>query len=241
MMYFLTSSPFGAGSPYLNPENGLIDRMRRATMADCEALFVCSDPNAPAFTDHIAGDMRFALTHAGFSFSAFRTLDARNAKDAGKLVRQAGLIILAGGHVPTQNDFVRRIGLKDFLRESRAVVLGISAGSMNCAETVYAQPEREGEAVSAAYQRFLPGLGLTKTMLLPHYQLVKNDRVDGLRLFEDITFPDSAGRRFYAIPDGSYLLGEEGKETLFGEAFCIENGSIRQICRENEAYTIPSN
>jgi len=31
---------------------------------------------------------------------------------------------------------------------------------MNCADTVYAQPEEPGEAVDPDYQRFIPGLGL---------------------------------------------------------------------------------
>lgn len=30
---------------------------------------------------------------------------------------------------------------------------------MNCADTVYAQPEEPGEAVDPDYQRFIPGLG----------------------------------------------------------------------------------
>ena len=41
---------------------------------------------------------------------------------------------------------------------------------MNSADIVYSQPEEEGEAVDPAYQRFLTGLNLTKTNLLPHYQ-----------------------------------------------------------------------
>ena len=68
--------------------------------------------------------------------------------------------------------------------------MGISAGHMNCAEIVYAQPEMPGEAVDPDYRRFIPGLGLTKYNILPHYQAVKDDYVDGMRLFEDITFRD---------------------------------------------------
>ena len=118
------------------------------------------------------------------------------------------------------------------------VLIGISAGSMNSADTVYAQPEREGEAISPAYRRFLPGLGLTNAMLLPHYQQVKNDVVDGLRAFEDIAYPDSMGRVFYAIPDGSYLLGRGGTEALYGEAYRIADGQIRRVCEYGEIYPL---
>ena len=77
-------------------------------------------------------------------------------------------------------------------------------------------------------------MDLTKTMLLPHYQNVKDNVLDGMRLFEDITLPDSVGKTFYAIPDGSYLLIKDGKEELRGEAYEIQNGSIKQISSNGE-------
>ena len=104
--------------------------------------------------------------------------------------------------------------------------MGISAGSMNLASTVYAQPELEGEAADPLYERFLPGLGLTETMLLPHYQDCKDDVLDGKRVFEDIAYPDSMGRQFIAAPDGSYLLIKDGREELRGEYYMIKDGEI---------------
>ena len=238
MICFLTSSPFTVGSPYLNPQNGFIEKLRQALPGLCRGLFVCSSPDRPDLTDRFAGDMRFALESAGASFSSFQVLDNRNAANAHALVNRADLIIFAGGHVPTQNAFFREIRLKEALRGFQGTVIGISAGSMNSAQTVYAQPEEAGEAVDPAYQRFLPGLGLTQTMLLPHYQMVKDDVVDGLRLFPDITLPDSMGRRFIAIPDGSYLLVQDGKETLFGEGWLIEDGRMEQMQKEGESRQI---
>ncbi len=52
----------------------------------------------------------------------------------------------------------------------------------------------EGESIDKEYERFLSGLGITKLMILPHYQDIKNDILDDRRLFEDITYPDSYGR-----------------------------------------------
>ncbi len=40
------------------------------------------------------------------------------------------------------------------------------------------------------------------------------------------------GRKFYALPDGSYILGKGGREELRGEGYLIHNGAIRQICVE---------
>lgn len=150
----------------------------------------------------------------------------------------SGFIILAGGHVPTQNRFFQKIKLREQMLQYKGVVLGISAGTMNSADVVYAQPELEGEAMDITYQRFIPGLNLTKCMILPHYQETKNQILDGKKLFEDITYPDSYGRRFYALPDGSYLYSKDGIEKIYGEAYLIQDGKCIQICREGNAITL---
>ena len=71
---------------------------------------------------------------------------------------------------------------------------------------------------------------MTGLMILPHYQETRDRMLDGRRLMEDITYEDSAGRVFYALADGSYVLAQDGRETLYGEAWKIEDGKIRKIC-----------
>lgn len=53
--------------------------------------------------------------------------------------------------------------------------------------------------------------------------------MDSLRVLEDIAYPDSIGSKFYALVDGSYLLIDDGKEELRGEAYLIENGGIARL------------
>lgn len=234
MVCFLTSSPVIPGTELLNPENSFTDELHRCFIRDCRTLFICSDPDLFDRTDFYANVTKEIFENAGFSFGSFCILDSRNEHKAPELVKSSDLIILSGGHVPTQNRFFNRIGLKELLKDYNGILIGISAGSMNSAEIVYAQPEREGEAVDPAYQRFLPGLGLTKTMLLPHYQENKDDILDGQRVYEDIAFSDSHGRVIYAIPDGSYLFCKDGKEELRGEAYRISEGKMSQISQIND-------
>lgn len=217
----------------LSSENGLIDEMKKALKSPCFALYICSDPEEYGKTDLYGGINRGLFEDAGFAFSDFRILDARNEHEAEALVARAELIILSGGHVPTQNSFFEKIRLRELLDNYDGVIMGISAGTMNSARTVYAQPEREGEAVSKEYRRFLPGLGLTEAMVLPHYQLIKDDVLDGLRLFEDIAYPDSVGRCFYVLPDGSYILSRDGREELRGEAWRLRDGVLEKFCEKN--------
>jgi len=44
------------------------------------------------------------------------------------------VVILAGGHAPTQNAFFHKIKLKELLKIFDGIVIGISAGTMNCAD-----------------------------------------------------------------------------------------------------------
>lgn len=238
MICFLTSSTGMPDSNTLNPENHFINELHHYFPKKCRALFICSDPDSYEVTDFYASAMKSSFEDADFQFENFKILDHRNSHLTKRLVNESDVIILAGGHVPTQNRFFHEIGLKEILKGYLGVIIGISAGSMNSADMVYAQPELVGEAVNPTYQRFLNGLGLTKTMLLPHYETVKNDVIDGFRAIEDIAFADSMGKSFYAIPDGSYLFITSGKEELRGEAYKISDGKIIQIASHGEVVLL---
>ncbi len=239
MILFLTSSPCvpNADRALLNPANGFIDRLKAALPEHPKCLFVCSDPEAPDFTDRVAGEMTNAFEEAGIEFLEVCTLDPRNDEAAQSLIWGSDLIILAGGHVPTQNRYFRELGLGELLENYQGVLMGISAGTMNCADTVYLQPEEPGES-DPEFQRFAPGLGLTDTQVLPHYQQVKDYTLDGLRLFEDITYADSEGNCFLAMVDGSYIYNDGAGELLFGEAYTIQDGVLEQISQENDVTVL---
>ncbi len=239
MIAFLTSSPcvYLAPRAILSPDNQFIDRLKQVLPKHPRCLFICSAPDDPGFTDRVSLEMAVAFAEAGVEFSSLSKLDRRNQIDAQALIWSSDLILLAGGHVPTQNDFFREIDLKNLLKNYQGVIVGISAGTMNCAETVYAQPEEAGES-RADFRRFYPGLGLTKLQILPHYQQVKDYLLDGRRLYEDITFEDSYGHRFYVFPDGTYLLIEGGRQTIFGQCWCLENGRMTEICKFGESIEI---
>jgi len=229
MICFLTSSPVIPGTNDLNPSNGFTDELKRVIPSGARALFVCSDPDGHVLTDRFAGEVERSFREAGFRFGAFQVLDGRNASEAAALVGNDDVIILAGGHVPTQNRFFNAIGLQTLMAGFGGVVIGISAGSMNSADVVYARPEREGEARDRTLPRFLRGLGLTKLMLLPHFDPSSDEMLDGLPVTDGIVRPDSMGRVFYAIPDGSYLLVENGRATLRGAVWRVRDGVIEQI------------
>lgn len=231
MIVFITSSPYvdGADRAILNPENEFVDRMRQALPPNPRALFVCSNPEDRDSTCHWGADTVAAFAMAGMAFSEYHILDGYNAGDAEALIAGSDLIVFAGGHVPTQNTFFQEIGLRELMEGFPGVVMGISAGSMNLAETVYVQPEEDGEGVDPDFEHFAPGLALTDVNILPHYQKVKDNILDGLRLFEDITYGDSWGNTFFALPDGSYFYQDDESLLLMGEGYLIRDGILTPL------------
>lgn len=233
---FLTSSPFDEPDRVLNPANQLVEKLTHSLQGVKKALFIASAPDDITGTEAFAQEVKKTLERSDIVFEEYKILDSRNEKDAEALVADSEFIILAGGHVPTQNQFFQKTGLCKLMEKYEGVVMGISAGTMNSADIVYAQPELDGESVDETYQKFLAGLNLTKCLILPHYQYTKNLMLDGKRLFEDITYSDSYGREFYALPDGSYLYAKDGAEKICGEAYLIKDGTCMQICEEGAEW-----
>lgn len=236
MNVFITSSPYveNADRAILSNANRFVSRLQHVLPPNPRALFVCSDPDSHDLTCHWGADTVAAFSMANMAFSSYAVLDGSNVEDAPFLIENSDLIVFAGGHVPTQNAFFNEIGLRELLEGFDGTVMGISAGSMNLADTVYVQPEEPGEGVDPDFEKFAPGLGLTDVNILPHYQKVKDNILDGMRLFEDITYRDSVGNTFFALPDGSYFFQNEDCLLLCGESYLIRDGQMEPLTEDGE-------
>ena len=237
MTLFLTGSPTRYGEDHFTSDNGFLDRVKAELPERPFILLVSAAPDDVAFTDSVLKGMSDCISKSGITPRKTVMLDRRNASKVRDFVKKADWIILCGGHVPTQNKFIHEIGLKELLDGYEGVVMGCSAGSMNCADLVYSHPELPGETVNPGYRRWLRGLGLTDINLIPHYHQVRNVILDGKRLFEDVVFQDSHRHRFYTFPDGGYVMVKDGRSTLFGEAWEITGGGMRKVSEENKTYS----
>lgn len=217
--------------------NDFLRELRKACREETDCLIISSDPENTGMNDEMRGFLAEAFAHSGIRVNRIDVCDKRDMSAADRLCCY-GILILSGGHVPTQNAFFRQIGLRGRIRRYGGVVIGISAGTMNSAEIVYAQPEEPGEAVDPWYQRYMQGLGLTHINVLPHFQKVRGGRLDGLRILEDISLPDSRVRPFYGLPDGSWLYRENGRTVLHGEAWLLEAGKCMKICENGETREV---
>lgn len=242
---FLTSSPIGvyrSDEPLnykgFNPANGMVEALKGFWPDSARCLLISAFPDEYELDDRMRDDYEHIVQDTGLSISCMDICDLRNGKEKADELTTYDFVILGGGHVPTQNAFFKSIGLAERFSGFNGIVMGISAGTMNCARVVYAQPEMPGEATDPAYERFIPGLGLTEYNILPHYNAVKNDIIDGMHLIEDIAFGDSFGCTFYAITDGSYLMQTEDFAEIRGEAYMIRDGRIEQICTNNSVFRL---
>ena len=236
MIAFLTSSPGGCyeengiekHAPFSNA-NGFLDRLTSVWKEQAHCLLICAEPDNAAKNDKMSRLLLESFALSGLSVGFWVLCDSRNETELSSLMSASDVVILSGGHTLTQNRFFKRIGLKEHIQNFDGLLIGISGGSMNCAKIVYAQPEWEGDTTSPDYERFPEGLGLTDIMILPHYQLLKDQTVDGLRLIEDIALPDSVGRTIHAFPDGTYVLLQDGRREIFGEDYVISDGTIQKL------------
>lgn len=246
MRLFMTSSPAGnyftsdgkCAACKLDESNSFVEQLQKCWKENAKCLLISAAPDEYEMNDSIRDIFSEAFPMSGLSVSEMVVWDHRNTEQEEEFLAQFDMILLSGGHVPTQNAFFKEIELRDRIGDYDGIVIGISAGTMNCADLVYAMPELEGEALDKNYRRFILGLGLTDIMVIPHYQYLKDVMLDGMKMIEDIGYSDSMGRSFYALSDGSYIEIHDDKTMLFGEAYLIRDGKLTKICENGESLDI---
>lgn len=184
--------------------NGLLDNLKSIWITDANVLIICADPSDYEKNDSICACLKESLPMSGLSISHIDKCDDRNP-NAFDALDSIDVLILAGGHAPTQNKFMAQLRLRERLKDYHGIVVAWSAGSMNCADTVYAGPELEGEAIDPLYERWITGLGLTDINIFPHFQSLRDDYLDGLRLVEDITYMIKARQQWKICNDGESI------------------------------------
>ncbi len=245
MKLFITSSPCDDNVPegidlpcILFKKNHFTENLKKDWVPDSKILIVTAFPDNDAANDEMRETFEKAFNYHGLDCT-MEVLDYRSMRYADALLTWCNGIILGGGHVPTQLKYFRELNLRERLTSWEGdFIMGISAGSMNMADTVYVQPEEAGEGIDPDFRHFSTGLGLTDCNILPHYQKVKDNILDGLRLFEDITYKDSMGHTFYALPDSSYILCENGRDTIYGKSYVVCNGHLTQISEDGETVIL---
>ncbi|MBO4473810.1 MAG: Type 1 glutamine amidotransferase-like domain-containing protein [Clostridiales bacterium] len=218
----------------LEEGNGQLDLIKSFWKEEAKVLFITASPDDAERNSSTIRCFKDAFPMSGLSVSEIIMCDRDNMAAVNSL-SEIDVVILTGGHVPTQNAFFKDLNLREKIRDFDGLVIAWSAGSMNCADNVYAGPELPGEAVDPDFQRWISGLGLTDINIFPHFSDLRYDILDGMRVIEDITFSDSMGHEIIAINNGSYIVCDEDSETIYGEAYRILDGKIEEICSDGKS------
>lgn len=214
-------------------KNEILDSIKNNLKKQENFVFVASSPEDYEKTDMYSSVIfkSFAMT---LPFENYFVLDNRTKSQAKEKLQSADLIFLCGGHVPTQNKFFEDINLKQILNGLDTLIIGASAGSMNMADIVYAEPEEEGESIDPNYKTYLNGLGLTKLSVLPHFLERFGFVLDGKNILNEISIPNSKNRPFIAFSDGDYVMQKDGKLIMFGKSYLFKNNQYNLLTTDGK-------
>lgn len=221
----------------LSTKNGFRNKIINLLKDAKNFVFICNDSS---FVEHNEISAKFifdALNDSGLNFTNYTILDNSTKHNAKQILNDADFIYLQGGTIFTQNQFLKEINFKDLLKNSNAVVMGKSAGAMNLQDMVYVYPETDEEVNNP---KWVSGVGYSSYMVIPHFNLTTGNEYcfGNFNLLNDYFIPDSNGKTFYALLNGSYIYLENNVYTLYGETYKIENGVVTKICDNNNSIIL---
>lgn len=221
----------------LNNINGFVDRLKLACDDINILTYIASDPQDYEKCDEHANRLIKNLELEGFNPIKVYIIDDRTNFDIQEAINNSDIVFLAGGHVPTQNNFFKKIGLKQILQEYNGVIIGQSAGSMNCAELVYAQPEEPEDFEDKNFQILIAGLGLTKFNIMPHINNAHCFEYNGVTMY-DMCLEDSRKIYHYGIVDGGFIEIDDSSAVAYGETYLFKNGNCYKLCDNGESVVV---
>jgi len=222
----------------IDNDNGFLDNLRKH-MTSRKCMVVISGNPKKKRTGDPNEITRQSFAMSGIPFDEYIYVSDVNKEHIAEYIAKADCINLFGGHLPTANAFINELNLKELLKNYNGVIIGASGGAMNMADHVYCIPEVEGEHADKSFNRILNGLALTNINVIPHYKLFeKKVFTDGIKMLEDILLPDSKKTPMIALPDRSYIIQQDDKVEIFGEAYLLKNGLIEQISQNEEIKTL---
>lgn len=174
-------------------------------------VFISAWPADARRNDGDSAGMHGMFAEYALSFGQFDVIDDRTRPEgAAELVRGADCVFLMGGNATEQMRLVRAKGIADEIRASRALILGVSAGSSNLAV----------RAVDL-WESLTPyeGLGLTSLTVKAHWNAGDAELA---RMLKTV----SEALPVLAMEDESALFLLRGQVRRIGRMVMIDRGRI---------------
>ncbi len=207
-------------------DNKFLKNMKESIKDYNKFVIIASDPDNYKLNDNYLKLDTEILALSGLKFKESLVLDNRNKEDIGNILKNSSLIFLSGGNTFQQNMFLNAIKLKDYIKETDACIVGISAGAINSAEIVFSSPENEKDLTRSV---ILKGLALTTINVEPHFDLDNPNKIQ-----MDSIIKESNNRIIYGLPDKSYIFNNK----VYGKCYRIYKENIELISNDDEIIDI---
>ena len=210
---------FFSGFPDRRFTDEIAERLEKELPERRCIVFITACPADYQQNDEDSARMHGMFEEYGIGFERFCVIDNRTAAaDAQKRAREADCFFLMGGGIcAEQMQLMRGKGINDIVRDSPAMVLGVSTGSMNM-----------GRTTVDIWESLIPyeGLGFADITMIGHFSYEDTER---LRLMKAV----SMDRPVCAMEDESAIFIKNGKVEIIGIIHRIEKGEIRLFTEED--------
>ena len=210
---------FFSGFPERRFTEEIAMRLKKELTIRKRIVFISACPEDYQQNDEDSAGMHRMFEEYGIGFERFCVIDNRTAAaDAQKRAREADCFFLMGGGIcAEQMQLMRGKGINDIVRDGPAMVLGVSAGSMNM-----------GRMTVDIWESLIPyeGLGFADITMIGHFSYEDTER---LRLMKAV----SMDRPVCAMEDESAIFIKNGKVEIIGIIHRIEKGEIRLFTEED--------
>ena len=174
-------------------------------------VFVTCFPEKHQVNDEDSTGMHTMFVEYNLGFENYAVIDDRMTIDqAQKLINEANCIFLMGGDSVMQMQFIHDIGIYDAIRASNAVILGVSAGSMNM-----------GKHPFDFWESLMPyeGLGFVDLTVKCHYETLDDAMINTVMQV-------SMKQPIIAMEDESAIYITADGITSTGKIYQIKKGKI---------------
>lgn len=177
---------------------------------------IASDFNSYKMTDYFWSIFYDMFCNAGLEFENSIVIDSRMTPEMAKeYIKNADVVWISGGDTPTEYKYIKEYGLDEVLEEYDGLVIGMSAGTLNLAQTVIC-PICNGHDEQVIYD----GLGLVDITVISHYDM-KEVPQEIIEL--------SMKHEIYLMEDGSHILCNENGNCYYGNIICVNKGETRTV------------
>ncbi|MBO2517186.1 MAG: hypothetical protein CW338_07955 [Clostridiales bacterium] len=208
---------FFSGFPTRHFTDEIAEKLKEEIAIRNSLVFISAWPEDYARNDEDSAGMHGMFSERGMGFRHFAVIDSRTAPtDAAAMIRNADCIFLMGGNATLQMALIREKGLFDELRDCSAVILGVSAGSMNMGKTTVDIWE-----TMEPYE----GLGFAGITVKSHYR-TEDEHLMKLLHNLSMILP------VCAMEDESAIYIKNGQVSCTGRVYRINNGEYTAFSPE---------